>query len=111
MGRNLQTFDDLREISNTFMGGGGAEVAYADGHDGNGNYIDCTLPAMGSGIERVCSGISMKSTGDSSGLAQIKVRLRGGNNVGTLSLAVGIIHILSIARLYPSDANGVFLHF
>lgn len=107
MGRNLRVFDDFREIPNAFMDSGTSE----DGHDGNGNYIDCTIPATGSNEKRVCSGISAKSTNDASGLAQIKIKPTGGNRVGTLSLALGIPHVLNIAKLYSSDANGVFLHF
>ncbi|HUX57162.1 MAG TPA: hypothetical protein VMV77_09315 [Bacteroidales bacterium] len=107
MGRNLQTFDDFREIPNAFMASGTG----GDGHDGNGNYIDCTLPATASNEKRACSGISAKSTSDASGLAQLKVKLTGGNRVGTLSLAIGIIHVLNIAKIYPSDANGVYIHF
>lgn len=96
-------YSEFREVADAFMSSG----ANPDGHDGNGNYIDCNK--IDNTRVGICNGIVAQYTNDASGLAQIKVMGRNSTSPKTLSLAVGIIHPCNIQRLYPSDASGVVL--
>lgn len=104
---DLNSYKDCREIPDAFMDSG----TNPDGHEGGEAYIDCRLRLADGKVTGVCCGVAAKSTGDATGLAQVKLRLAGGNSKITHSLSVGLIHPVNVSRLYPSDANGVKLYY
>jgi hypothetical protein len=100
-------YNDCRLIPDEFMDSGEAQ----DGKESGESYIDASLRLAGGKVKGICCGIAAKSTNDASGLAQIKIKPRGGNSKITHSLVIGEIHPIGIARVYPSDANGVILYY
>jgi hypothetical protein len=110
MSTNLTTFEDIRDIADTFMNG--AFDNDFDGEDEEGKFIDCKIRVYGiSSRLGKCLGASMGSTNDSSGLGALKFKLVGGNSVVTKRYALGMIHPLMLDKIYPADSNGVAIYY